>query len=220
MKLHHCLLLTCAAFTAACASKPPVPDWQMNAQGAAQKAVEAYLSGDSRVADLEWARARSEVSRTGSPALLARVELLRCAAQAASLETAPCDAFEPLRADAGPAEVAYADYLAGRATAQQAALLPEPQRAAHASVAAIPGIADPLARLVAAGSALRAGHATPETLVAATDTASAQGWRRPLLAWLLLRADAADQAGDASSAAALRRRIALVESGRQKKSRP
>ena len=41
----------------------------------------------------------------------------------------------------------------------------------------------------------------------ATDAASAQGWRRPLLAWLLLRADAADQAGDASSAAALRRRM-------------
>lgn len=212
--------LAAAALLAACAAKSPAPDWQMNAHGAAQKAVEAYLSGDSRVADQEWARARAEVARTGRPELLARVELLRCAAQAASLEAVPCDAFEPLRADAGLPEAAYADYLAGRATPDQAALLPEAQRAAHASAAAIPGIADPLARLVAAGAALRAGRATPDTLVTATDTASAQGWRRPLLAWLLLRADRAAQAGDAPLEAALRRRIAIVESGGAEKSRP
>ena len=214
------LILAAVALLAACAAKPPVPDWQMNAHGAAQKAAEAYLAGDSRVADQEWARARAEVARTGRPDLLARVELLRCAAQTASLEAAPCDAFEALRADVPASEAAYADYLAGRATPEQTALLPEAQRAASASVAAIPGIADPLARLVAAGAALRAGRATPEILVAATDTASAQGWRRPLLAWLLLRADRAATAGDAALEAALRRRIAIVESGGAKKSRP
>ena len=214
------LVLPLALVLAGCAAKPPVPDWQMDAHAAAQKAVQAYLSGDSRVADLEWARARAEVARTGDPQLLARVELLRCAAQVASLEVVPCDAFESLRADAAPPEAAYADYLAGRATPAQTALLPEAQRAASASAAAIPGIADPLARLVAAGAALKAGRATPETLAAAADTASAQGWRRPLLAWLLLRAESAAKAGDAPLEAALRRRIAIVESGGQKKSRP
>ena len=44
--------------------------------GAAQKAVEAYLSGQSRVAGLEFARARQETARTGQPTLLARVLLL------------------------------------------------------------------------------------------------------------------------------------------------
>lgn len=221
MKVHRLWVLTSwAVLVAACGSKPPVPDWQMNAHGAAHKALEAYLAGDSRVADLEWTRARQEVSRTGNPQLIARVELMRCAAQTASLDLSPCEAFEPLRIDAGPEELAYADYLAGRASAAQAALLPPAQRAALASPAAIPSIEDPVARLVAAGAAWRAGRATPETLVIATDTASRQGWRRPLLAWLLLRAERAAKAGDAPLEAALRRRIALVESGRAKKSHP
>jgi hypothetical protein len=49
----------------------------------------------------------------------------------------------------------------------------------------------------------------------AADTASAQGWRRPLLAWLLARAQRAEQAGNVEEAAALRRRVAVVESGGQ-----
>lgn len=198
---------------AACGSKPPVPEWQMNAHGSAQKAVEAYLSGDTRVADLEWTRARAEVARTGRPDRLARLELMRCAAQVASLDLQPCTAFEALRADAPPADQAYADYLAGRADAAAVALLPSPQReaAARADAAVVAGIADPLSRLVAAGAAVQAGRATAELSVLAADTASDQGWRRPLLAWLLLRAQRADQAGDAAQAAALRKRIDLVE---------
>ena len=135
------------------------------------------------------------------------------AALVACLQLQPCTAFEPLRADAAPPEQAYADYLAGRATAAQAALLPEAQRAAAASPQSIAGIADPLARLVAAGAAVRAGRATPEVMALATDTASAQGWRRPLMAWLLLRAERAGAAGDTALEAALRRRVAVVDSG-------
>ena len=45
----------------------------------------------------------------------------------------------------------------------------------------------------------------------ASDTASSQGWRRPLLAWLLLQERAAQQAQDSATAAALRRRIALLQ---------
>jgi hypothetical protein len=209
--LRPLLLAACAALLAACAGTP-VPDWQVNAHDAAERASAAYLRGDDRVAAQEWRRARAELARTGQPALLARLELMACAAQTASLAGAGCPAFEALRADALPAEQAYADYLAGRATPAQAALLPPGQRGAAANVAAIAGMADPLARLVAAGAALQAGRATPELLALASDTASAQGWRRPLLAWLLLRVQRAEQIGDAALAERLRRRVALVES--------
>lgn len=205
--------LLAALLMTACGSRPPVPDWQMNAHGAAERATAAYLAGEDRVAQQEWARARAEVARTGRPGLLARVELMRCAAQTASLEDGACPAFEPLRPDAAPPELAYADYLAGRATPAQAALLPPAQRAAAASVDAIAAISDPLARLVAAGAAMQSGRATPQLLVLASDTAAAQGWRRPLLAWLLLRAQRAQAAGDTALADALRRRIAVIESG-------
>lgn len=207
------LSIGCAFALAACSSQPPVPDWQMNAQGASQKAIEAYLSGNARVEKLEWDRARAEVARTGRPDLLARLELMRCAAQVASLVTEPCERFEALRADAAAPEQAYADYLAGRVQAGQVALLPPAQRAAATAgnAASLAGIADPLSRLVAAGVLLQTGHASPAVIATATDTASAQGWRRPLMAWLLLQVQRAEAAGDTAAADALRRRVGVVE---------
>ena len=211
--LFRSLTLLAALLMAACSSAPPAPDWQLNAHGAAQRAQQAWLSGDDKVAGSEWARARAEVARTGRPELMARLELMRCAAEVASLQMGPCTAFDALRQDAGAEDQAYADYLAGRLDPARVALLPDAQRAAAGNVAAIAAIADPLSRLVAAGAALRAGRATPETLVLATDTASAQGWRRPVLAWLLLREQRARSGGDRALADALQRRIALVQSG-------
>lgn len=198
-----------------CSGQPPVPDWQMTAHDSAQKAVAAYLSGNSRVEKLEFERARSETARTGQPALLARIELLRCAAQVASLDFGPCEGFEALREDAAAPEKAYANYLAGRIEAHEVGLLPSAQQAvaasAPASAAALQAIADPLSRLVAAGVLLQTGRTDPAVMALATDTASAQGWRRPLLAWLLLQAKRAEAAGDTQAAALLQRRIALVE---------
>ncbi len=204
-----------ALLLAACSSQPPVPDWQMNAQGSAQKALDAYLSGNTRVEQLEWERARAEVARTGRPDLLARLELMRCAAQVASLVAGPCERFEALRPDAAEPERAYANYLAGRLSPERVPLLPEAQRkvAASGDAAALAGIEDPLSRLVAAGVLFQGGRASPAAITAATDTASAQGWRRPLLAWLGLQVQRAEAAGDAEAAAALRRRVAIVEQG-------
>ena len=208
-------VVSCALLLAACSSKPPVPDWQMNAQAAATKATEAYLSGNARVEQLEWDRARAEVARTGRADLLARLELMRCAAQVASLVVAPCDRVDALRPDAPAPEQAYADYLAGRVSPQQVPLLPEAQRkvAASGEAATLAGIEDPLSRLVAAGVLFQTGRATPAVMADATETASAQGWRRPLLAWLLLQVQRAEAAGDAEAAAALRRRVGIVEQG-------
>ena len=185
----------------------------MNAQGASQKAIEAYLSGNARVEKLEWDRARAEVARTGRPDLLARLELMRCATQVASLVTEPCERFEALRADAAAPEQAYADYLAGRVQAGQVALLPPAQRAVATAgtAASLTDIADPLSRLVAAGVLLQTGKASPAVIATATETASAQGWRRPLMAWLLLQVQRAEAAGDTAAADALRRRVRVVE---------
>jgi len=207
------VLVPCLALWA-CAGKPPVPEWQMNAHGAARKATEAYLSGEARVAQLEWDRARAEVARTGRPDLLARVELMRCAAQVASLVIEPCTGFEALRTDATLEDQAYADYLAGRLDSAGAGRLPEPQRSAWAAgPASLAGMADPLSRLVAAGVWVKTGRETAPMLEAAVDAASAQGWRRPLLAWLTLSAQRAEQRGDGESAAQIRRRLAVMEPG-------
>lgn len=201
----------CFFWLAGCTSAPPAPGWQMNAHDAAARAVQAYLGGDDRVAQAEFKRAREQVSRTGRPDLMARLALTQCAAEVASLSWNDCPAFEALRGDASGAERAYADYLAGRLASRDVALLPEAQRAVAADITALGAIADPLSRLVAAGAALRAGRATAPTLLIASDTASQQGWRRPLLAWLLLREHRAREAGDQAQAQALQRRIDIVQ---------
>jgi len=209
-----------ALLVAACSSGPLPPDWQVNARQSIDAAVAAYLEGNARVEAAETARARREIARTGRLDLLARVELMRCAARVASLVFEPCEAFEKLRADATAADRAYADYLAGRLQPQDVALLPEPHRAiadarlgAEAAAAALAGIDDPLSRLIAAGVLFESDRASPQTLQIAVDTASAQGWRRPLLAWLNVQLMRAERGGDEAEAQRLRRRIGVVEGG-------
>lgn len=204
-------VLAGALLLGACASGPRPPDWQIEAKGAMERSVAAYLEGDSRVEGAELARARSQLARTGRADWLATAELLHCASRVASLVFEPCAGFAPLRPDALQAQRAYADYLSGQLSPAQIALLPEAQRAAAVGDAnALAGIADPLGRLVAAGALLQSGKASPVTIAQAIDTASSQGWRRPLLAWLGVQLQRAEQAGDAEQAARLRRRIALI----------
>lgn len=207
-----------AAALAACASQPPPPDWQVNAQGALEHATRAYLEGNSKLESIEFDRARSEIARTGRPDLLARAELMRCAGHVASLVFEPCAGFEALRADAAAAERAYADYLAGRIGAHDAALLPAHHRALArpdatpaADIAALQEMGEPLARLVGAAVLLQTGRASPAVIALAGDTASAQGWRRPLLAWLRVELARVEQAGASAEAARVRRRIALAQ---------
>jgi hypothetical protein len=196
----------------ACGNRPPTPDWQMNAFDSMQRASTAWLVGDGRIEAAEFGRARANVARTGRADLLARLELARCAWRIASLVFEACAGYAALAADAAPPERAYAAWLGGTLVPADAALLPEQHRAvaADASAATLAKIEDPVARLVAAGALLRGGRASPAVAGIAVETASAQGWRRPLLAWLGVQAQRAEAAGDAGEAARLRRRIELI----------
>lgn len=199
----------------ACSSGPQPADWQLNTKGALERAVAAYLEGNNRVEAAEMAKARSDISSTGKVDLMARAELLACASRVASLVFEPCAGFEKLRQDAPPAERAYADYLAGQLQPQDINLLPKYQQiSAQAAVlhapAAIESIADPLSRLVAAGTAFQAGQASPALVQAAVDAASAQGWRRPLLSWLGVQLKLAESSSNTLEAERVQRRMALV----------
>ena len=209
-----------AAALAACAGGPPVPDWQVKSVAHASRYTQAYLLGNERVARREFEQARQQAASTGQPEQVARVELTRCALQTASLDFAPCPGFEARREAAPPAEAAYADWLAGQASAAQAALLPAAYRAIAAANAAAPAAADaaaalkaiedPASRLIAAGVLMRSQRASPAVAALAVETASAQGWRRPLLAWLSVQQRLAQQNGQAEEAARLRRRMDLA----------
>jgi hypothetical protein len=63
---------------------------------------------------------------------------------------------------------------------------------------------------VTAAVQLKRGGIDPAGISAAVDIASAQGWRRPLLAWLGVQEKRAADAGDSETAARIRRRIDLI----------
>jgi len=175
---------------AGCGAGAPQPDWQENAAQALQSFQRLYFAGRSDLAEAEFRNARGELARTGRADLVARAELVRCAVRAASLEFDDCPGFEALRYGARPEELAYAAYLSGRGTHRTGD--------------------EPLSRLVALAVALRNGSITPTNISAAVDIASAQGWRRPLLAWLGVQEKRAADAGDSETAARIRRRIDLI----------
>ena len=210
--------LAVSALVASCASGPPIPDWESNAKTSMDHAVAAYLAGDTRLADSDFERARTELARTGRIDLVARAELVRCAARVASLVFEPCGGFEKLRDGSAAPERAYADYLAARVQPQDIALLPPQHQAAanvamsaEGAVAAVRAIEDPLSRLVAIGVLFQAGRAHPDAIGLAADTASAQGWRRALLAWLNVQLALAEKAGDTNQSALLRSRIGIAQ---------
>ena len=216
------LLAALAGALTACSSNPPAPDWQSSSLGAMKSFTSAYLTGNTLAANQEFARARFEVASTARADLVARAELIRCAAQVASLVLEPCAGFDALAQDAGAPERAYAAYLAGRQSeldANALALLPAHHRALVAAkdeaaqIALLSAIKEPLARLVGAGVLMQTGQLTPKGIDAAVDTASEQGWRRPLLAWLGAQFKRADAVGDVAGKARIQRRIDLALTG-------
>ena len=212
-----CVILAFNVVLSGCASGPAPQAWESNAQSALQNATTAYLTGNTRVEEQDFARSLRELRATGRADLVANAELTRCAARAASLVFDDCPAYLPLATDAGAEQRAYADYLAGRWQGLPAALLPKH----HAGVVANPATAaalsqtkDPLSLLIAAGMLLKHGNLTQPALdeitLLAIQTASNQAWRRPLLAWLGVQIKSAESKGDAAQVASLKRRIDLI----------
>jgi len=213
------------ALLAACQGGPPPPQWRLDASASLEQYREAFLRGESRVAAQAFERARGELASTGRAELVARAELTRCALQGASLDFDDCPGFAPLARDAGAESRTYAAYIGGRWAEVAPALLPAQHRAAFAAAgggvrgaegdapagpAVLPAIEDPVARMVAAGALMRVGKLAPADIAVAVETASARGWRRPLLAWLGVQEARARKAGDVEAAVAIRRRIELV----------
>jgi hypothetical protein len=233
-KLMLSLFTLTALLLSACVSHPPPPDWQNNAFAALNSFTSAYLNGNSKVAEFEFARAKTEVARTGRADLVARLELARCAAQVASLDLQACTGYDALAVDAQPAERAYAAFLSGSWAGMEPTLLPMayrslvtqaieveksgamPKAASMSSPqdaqanSALSQIQDPLSRLVAAGSLLQRKQLTLVDLGLAVKTASDQGWRRPLLAWLGVQLKRQQATGNAADASQTQRRIDLV----------
>jgi hypothetical protein len=216
IELARLVMAIAASLLAGCSSTPPPPDWQTNAYSALRDFSQAYLVGNNRVANLEFERARGEIASTGRADLLARAELVQCAARAASLEIERCVGFDALAKDAGAPERAYAAFLNSQLIEADVAALPEQYRPlasakdAPTKNAALAAIKDPLSRLVGASALLQSGQLAPSGIAVAVNAASEQGWRRPLLAWLGVQLKRAQAMDDVEVAGNIQRRIHLV----------
>jgi len=185
-KFRNSLALT--LLVAGCGGTQPL-QWQSDAAQAMASFQRAYLAGETARAEAEFKAARSQLASTGRADLVGRAELVRCATRSASLEFDDCPGFTALR-DATPENVRYAEYLLGKSSYR--------------------GSDEPLSRLVAESVRFRSGGIDPAGITRAVEISSAQGWRRPLLAWLGVQLERAEAAGDNETAERIRRRMALV----------
>jgi hypothetical protein len=200
----------------ACSSGPAVPDWQAQSQSALQEFRQRYLEGDSSGAARAFARARAALASTGKPELVAKAELVRCALGVAALDFDACKEYESRKTDAARDDFSYGNFVDGALQEGDVQLLPSQYReiaAAHddpSRAKALARITDPVSRLIAAGATFRQSMLTPEGVALAVDAASAQGYRRPLLAYLNVQAKQAQAAGDTAAEEAIRKRMEIV----------
>jgi hypothetical protein len=211
------LTLICAALLlTACAGGPIPPHWESQSHDALERFAQQYLEGNSRLAERSFSAAKAALASTGRPDLAVRAELVRCALGTAALEAGACAGFETSRSDASRDDRIYGDYVTGSLREADAKRLPARYRdiatagGESARNNALRQMEDPVSRLVAAGVLFRLAQLSPEGLALAIETSSAQGFRRPLLAYLNVQAKLAESDGDAASVQAIRRRIDLV----------
>jgi len=208
--------IVAAALLSACAGGAQPPNWQSQSHAALERFRQQYLEGDTRKAERSFAESKAALASTGKPELAARLELVRCALGTAALDVEACLGFESVKGDATAADQAYGDFVSGRLDERDTPKLPSQYRAvatARDDVArnkAMQQISDPVSRLVAAGALFRLAQLSPDGLSAAIETASEQGYRRPLLAYLNVQARLAQSAGDTAAAQSIQKRIELV----------
>ncbi|MFN3716091.1 MAG: hypothetical protein ACK4R8_05110 [Thiobacillus sp.] len=219
MKKNALVFATFLALLSACGSGgPPPPDWKTDAADLIERYKKHALLGENVLAERYFQQAVAATGGAGRVAETARLWLVRCATRRAMLIDDACAEYAELAAvePVAATDAAYHRFITLAWTNLDPSSLPAQHRdflraAPETRPATLEKIADPLSRLLAASLLVMRKEATQQSLAVATETASAQGWRQPLLTYLKLQAEQAVQRGDREEAARLARRIALVE---------
>lgn len=208
---------TLILLTACGSGGPPPPDWKTDAADLIERYKKHALLGENLLAERYFQQAVAATGGAGRVAETARLWLVRCATRRAMLIDDACAEYTELaHTEPDAADAAYHRFITlDWANLDPASLPPQHRDFVRATPEARPAtlekIADPLSRLLDASLLVMRREATPATLAAATETASAQGWRQPLLTYLKLQSEQARQRGDSAESDRLARRIELVE---------
>lgn len=218
MKRSLCFLV-CLFLLAGCGGKA-VPQWVKTSHAQLDHFKNHYLQGRDRQAETSFHAAVEAIKFSGDLHLLQVAYLTRYAVNRAALED--FDDLEYRRlADVAPhaGNAHFHAFLKGSFDRVDEQALP-PQyrpflracRSANPSQAdqAIFAIEDPLSRLIASGLALQAQCYQEKTINEAIRTASEQGWKRALLAYLKKLQAFYAARGDRAGAEFTRRKMDLI----------
>lgn len=216
--MRHLLLALLVMTLSACGGGPRPPDWKQDSVSLLERYKKAELKGQNRLAESYFEQALAAVGGAARIEETARLHLVRCATRQASLSFEPCSGYlDFAKFGASAEDQAYYRFLGGQWDTLDPGKLPAQYRDFQANrepaktADTLRNISDPLSRLIAASIAVMHRQADDATLALAAETASEQGWRKPLLVYLKLLENRAVQNGDQAAAEKLRARIKLVE---------
>lgn len=214
------LALASLVLLTACGSGgPPPPDWRTDSADLIVRYQKHALQGENTLAERYFQQAVHATGGAGRVTETARLWLVRCATRRAMLIDDSCSEYVDLaRLEADAGDRAYYQFLTLKWDALDVSQLPEQHRSLVLAPAGtrpqqLSQVDEPLARLLDASLLVMRQEADAATLALATETASAQGWRQPLLTYLILQQKQAQTQGNAAELARLAQRIQLVEQG-------
>ncbi|MFO7568211.1 MAG: hypothetical protein R6W75_00300 [Smithellaceae bacterium] len=214
------ILVISIALLCSCGSAQ-VPDWKDKGFRHLENYKDYFLSGREDVTEPHFLKARREIAASNDLNLLALAYLTKYALHAASLEDFDAADFAKLqRLEPNEANMAYCHFLKGNFSAIDARVLParyagvvKAALARDTSQAAreIPLIADPLSRLIACGVWVKYVRSDESILLVAVATASENGWRRPLWAYLAKLQSYYEERGEKARAEAVNERLQILK---------
>lgn len=215
------LALTFVLFVWSCGFTTPVPVWKENAHRQLDEYKASFLSGREASTEPHFARARREIASGNDIGLLAIAYLTKYALHTASLESFDASEFAKLyRLEPHPSDMAYCHFLKGNFNAVDIKALPAryagvlkaaSTRDLAMAAREISEVDDPLSRLIACGVWVRYLPSDEAILQIGISTASVNGWRRPLWAYLSRLQTYYTGNGDLNKAAAIGERLNLLK---------
>ncbi len=215
------LLLIIVLMICACGGAGQVPVWKEKGYIHMEEYKTGFLTGREASTEPHFEKARKEIAAGNDIGLLTIAYLTKYALHTASLEPFDASDFAKLyRLEPHPADMAYCHFLKGNFSAVDPKALPAKYagllKAAVARDAAAAGreisaIDDPLSRLIACGVWTRYLPADETILQIGIDTASANGWRRPLWAYLEKLQNDYLENGDQAKAQSIAERLKLLK---------
>lgn len=214
------LIFLTALMIASCASTADVPAWKDKAWRYLEDYKSLFLAGKEDAAEPHFVKATREMAAGNDVQLLMTAYLTKCALHAASLERFETTDFaRAYRLEPNPANMAYCHFLKGNFSAVDLNVLParyagivKAATARDAVLAAreLGAMDDPLSRLVACGVWVKYLPYDENILQTAIGTASANGWRRPLWAYLETLQAYYLERGDTGKAEAVKLRLDVI----------